>query len=138
MRYWLLVTSKDVWDLMKVPDGHVEPFELYDDHGKRRRHYFAFDEIREGDLLWGYVGGDGGGVVARMSCVASKHEDACVGELQIDVRKDETVSRLPFAVLKLDPIVSRSTPVRCGCRGTLFELTSEEFSRIEELIRVVG
>jgi len=134
MRYWFLVTSRDVWDLLKIPNGHVEPFGVYDDLARRRRHNFAFDEIRKGDRLWGYVGGEDGGVVALMSCVASRHVGQD-GEEEIDIRKDECVWRIPFSVLKSDPITAEASPVRCGCRGTLFELTGEEFERIGELTR---
>lgn len=122
------MTNRGVWDLEKAPVGCVEPFLVFDEKGARHRLQSAYDEIREGDRLWGYVGGRG--VVAQLTCTASLHCDRDGAE-SICVRKDVQVpTPISFATLKSNPIIAGSRPLRCGCRGTLFELSASEYAEI--------
>lgn len=58
-KYWWLQAKPETWNLRTLQIGQEESYSLYNEKGNRRKSETAFMGCREGDMLIGFVTGEG-------------------------------------------------------------------------------
>lgn len=128
---WLLVANPQHWSWDELhAQGQIEYR-----YGRVQRNY---DEVQEGDVVYGYEATPTKRIVARAKIGESLHTTAS-GENAITIDTGERVEGGPtWDDLKADVLLAQSEPMRHRMQGTLFKLEPAEAAGLESLIAPSG
>lgn len=141
-RVWWLATNVDYWSLdNEVAVGETFFYYKYNERGHVRTSGRAFDEMRAGDLVLGYVGGPvkNRGVHSLLRCEASlgcgEYEGAWRENVVVFRKIRELEPIIPWEVFRDDPVLITAHMVRVKNVGSLFGFTPEQR---DEVWRILG
>ena len=141
-RVWWLATNIEYWSLDdEVAVGETFFYYKYNERGHVRTSGRAFDEIRAGDLVLGYVGGPGAdrGVHALLRCEAplgcGDYEGAWRENVVVFRKTRQLAEPIPWAVFRDDPVLASAHMVRVKNVGSLFGFTAEQR---DEILRILN
>lgn len=142
-RVWWLATNVDYWSLDdEVAVGETFFYYKYNERGHVRTSGRAFDEMRVGDLVLGYVGGPvkNRGVHSLLRCEASlgcgEYEGAW-RENVVAFRKIRDLDPIiPWEVFRDDPVLMSAHMVRVKNVGSLFGFTPEQRDEVWRILRL--
>lgn len=118
--FYLWVINPSRWNPDQLEEGKCEEIGGLGDRLKN-----AFEEIRDGDLVFIYVGGNIGRIYG-IGIYEEKDGRPCV-------RAKKLFDGPSYSTLKEDPIIRNSVPVKINFRATLIPLKFEEGRRMLEL-----
>lgn len=129
IRYWWVTASPANWTWEELFRKKAEVF-------RRRRIQRNYEEIAEGDLVFGYTSWPKKELtaIARVKQLVREGE-AQTFELEPVQRIDSPVG---WAELKDNPILKQAEPIRQRAQGTLFKLEETEAAELERLLRAKG
>jgi len=129
VRYWWVTASPAQWTWDELFRKKAEVFR----HGRIQRNY---EEIAEGDLVFGYTAGPKKEItaIARVKQLVPKGQ-AQTFELEPVQRIKSPVG---WAELKDDPLLKQAEPILHRAQGTLFKLRESEAAQLERLLRANG
>ena len=141
-RVWWLATNVEYWSLDdEVAEGETFFYYKYNERGHVRTSGRAFDEIRRGDLVLGYVGGPvkDRGVHALLRCEASlgcgDYEGAWRENVVVFRKVKQLAEPIPWEVFRDDPVLMSAHMVRVKNVGSLFGFTPEQRDEILRVLR---
>lgn len=141
-RVWWLATNIEYWSLDdEVAEGETFFYYKYNERGHVRTSGRAFDEIRAGDLVLGYVGGPvkDRGVHALLRCVKSlgcgTYEGAWRENVVVFRKERQLAVPIPWEVFRDDPVLASAHMVRVKNVGSLFAFTA---AQRDEVLRLLG
>ena len=141
-RLWWLATNIDYWSLDdEVAEGETFFYYKYNERGHVRTSGRAFDEIRAGDLVLGYVGGPGAerGVHALLRCEAplgcGDYEGAWRENVVVFRKERQLAEPIPWAVFRDNPVLAAAHMVRVKNVGSLFGFTPEQRDEVLHILR---
>ena len=141
-RVWWLATNTEYWSLDdEVAEGETFFYYKYNERGHVRTSGRAFDEIRAGDLVLGYVGGPGveRGVHALLRCEKSlgcgTYEGAWRENVVVFRKVKQLAEPIPWAVFRDDPVLMSAHMVRVRNVGSLFAFTAEQRDEILRILK---
>ena len=142
-RVWWLATNVDYWSLdNEVAVGETFFYYKYNERGHVRTSGRAFDEMREGDLVLGYVGGPvkNRGVHSLLRCEASlgcgEYEGAWRENVVVFRKVQELDPIIPWEVFRDDPVLMSAHMVRVRNVGSLFGFTPDQRDEIHRILNV--
>lgn len=127
--YWWLNANPEYWSFSKISVGEAEPLSLINSNGNKRRIYQNFLDAKVGDLIIGYETSPIKKIVALAKIISGQD-----GEKLIFEKVEELKNPIEFSELKNLPELE-NMEYFTNQQGSLFKLTSKEFSFILDLIR---
>jgi 5-methylcytosine-specific restriction protein B len=126
-RYWCVVANPQKWHWDTLFDRKSpEKFEK----GNIGRNY---DAIQSGDLIFGYLASPNRELYCLAKVVQPPAQNR--GEDGFYVTGVAKLTKpIPWQVLRSDPLLQNSEPLRLGMRGTLFRLEFNEALHLRELV----
>ena len=144
-RVWWLATNIEYWSLDdEVGENETFFYYKYNARGHVRTSGRAFDEIREGDLVLGYVGGpvNDRGVHALLRCEKSlgcgTYEGAWRENVVVFRKVKQLVEPIPWAVFRDNPVLMSAHMVRVKNVGSLFSFTAAQCDEIKHILASYG
>ncbi len=130
INYFWLNANPEIWSFLDINIDSIETFSLLNENGNKRQNPTCFAKAKAGDKVLGY---ESQKIVALLEIVQGAHYED--GEDVISVQIKELFSN-PISIenLKNDPVLKNSATVNRH-QGTLFELTEQEFNRINRILK---
>ena len=142
-RVWWLATNIEYWSLDdEVAEGETFFYYKYNERGHVRTSGRAFDEIRAGDLVLGYVGGPvkDRGVHALLRCEAplgcGDYEGAWRENVVVFRKVRQLDAVIPWEVFRDNPVLASAHMVRVKNVGSRFGFTPEQRDEIRHILRL--
>ena len=124
---WLVVANPQHWNWESLPEEGEVDFSV----SKIKQN---FDDLRQGDVVFGYSATPTKAVVITARVLRGKHTDA-EGNQKILIGSGQLSEQRPtYAELKADAVLGPSQPIKHGMQGTLFRLEPEEAARLQTLV----
>jgi 5-methylcytosine-specific restriction enzyme B len=131
-KYWWLNANPKIWNFVDAPIGSTQSYTAVNEKGNKRRVYKYFQEVKEGDVVIGYVSSPNRAIVAEAVITKGLHQTG-EGEV-IDFRKTESfINQIPLEKLRQLPELKDSEPL-INNQGSLFRLSYEHYEIIRDLI----
>ena len=129
-QYWWLIADPKVWKFTDIAVGGVVNYTLYSDNGSKRRIFQNFLDAKEGDGVIGYAS------TPTLQVVA-------LGEIAKDTDKEylyfrkneQLLTPIDYSVFKQHEELQGMECLKGNGRGTLFQLTADEYETIIEIVR---
>ena len=134
--YWWVNYNSDQWDLAQFPVGHREVFTSHNDDGTKRQKYKNFADAGVGDEVIAYETSPHRRVTSLMRVVSSLAQTSDGPGIELELV--QRFSNKPvWDMIKANPKLQDSEPIRQGNRGTLFRLTEGEYTEILSFVHDV-
>ncbi|WP_162256781.1 AAA family ATPase [Lentilactobacillus sunkii] len=131
VRYYWLNSNPTIWDVSSKPENSAQDYTKKNEEGNPRRMASAFNAIKEGDQLIGYLSSPQMKVTTLLSCIPSSDDTRVMFRVDKQLSNPVTSDRL-----KNDGIVnSFYTGVK---QGSLFRIRKAEYDEIIKLSKTSG
>lgn len=130
--YWWLNANPKIWDLSTYPVGTTCVYTTYTDSGTKRRIYKYFEQLKKGDLIIGYETTPRKRVVAQLIVTQGLHKDEDDKECFEFKIKRFYPNQPEWEELQNNEGLIEAEVFRNN-QGSLFKLSQEEFSIIDNL-----
>lgn len=135
--FWWVNYDSNIWDLANYPIGHREVFTSQNNDGSKRQKYKNFSVAAVGDEVIAYETTPHKRVTSlmRVSSALSETSEGPGIELELVQRFSSTPE---WEMIKTNPKLQSSEPVRQNNRGTLFRLEETEYREILSLVNAAS
>ncbi|MDM5326838.1 EVE domain-containing protein [Neobacillus sp. CF12] len=134
LNYFIIVSDPATWKVEEIKDGSVVHFTAYNDNGNRRQSPKAFEKIKKGDLIVFYESTPTRQIIPLGEAVMGLHKNSeeVPGEETdvITIKYKEDIHPITWSEIVNNDVLKEGPFVRQGARGTLFELTKEQYNLI--------
>ncbi len=131
INYWWLNANPTIWDFNNLPVGSKDFYTSHNEQGNKRQLYTAFQEVRAGDLILGYVTSPQKKIVAICKITQELHSTERGEAIEFEKIK-QLDNPIAFQVLQSVPELQQCRPI-INNQGSLFPLSSEEYDIIRAL-----
>jgi MoxR-like ATPase len=133
--FFLVISDPETWTVDEIKDGSVVNFTTYNEKGNKRQYFKAFEKIKPGDLVAFYESSPTRQVIAIGEAVKGLHKDKeeVPGE-EVDVitiKYAEDIPPIDWSEMANHELFQDSLFIRQGARGTLFEMTKEQYELLK-------
>lgn len=132
--YFWLTAKPDIWKVETIADGGDVFYTAFNPAGNRRRKKTAFEKASPGDKVLFYQSQSIGAIVAegriKEGLHEEPHEDYDEPVPGITIEYVRPVENISWNQLQDVEELAESSPMVNGARGSLFELSADEFETI--------
>ncbi|GAF67619.1 unnamed protein product, partial [marine sediment metagenome] len=133
INYWWLNCNPKIWNIMDSKIGDRKTYTSVNEKGNKRRVYKYFKEVKEDDIVIGYISTPVKEIVSISKITKGLH-DTSKEKRVIEFEKIEELKfHISFIELKSNPLLKNSEPI-INNQGSLFKVTEEEYETIREII----
>lgn len=129
--YFIVINDPETWKVEEIKDGSIVDFTIYNENGNRKKMPKAFEKIKKGDLVVFYESSPTLQAVAIGETVRGLHkkkvESSEVEEEIVSFKYKSDITPVSWDEIKNHDVLKENVFVRQGARGTLFELTKEQY-----------
>lgn len=136
IKYWWLNANPKVWKISDWREGQRQVYTTYNQRGNKRRVYKYFEEAKPGDLVIGYESTPTKQIKAILEITKGIHrvkeENEIIEQIELEINE---VLEYPvgWSELKNNPALGNCEVFKNN-QGSLFALTEEEYTIIQEVI----
>lgn len=132
INYWWLNANPKIWDLSSIKPREKQTYTTYNERGNKRRIYKYFEEVQPGDKVLGYISTPHKEITSLLKITKGLHETNEGESIEFE-KIEDLVKPIPYLELKNNPDLTECEPL-INNQGSLFKLTLEEYSIIQDLI----
>ena len=133
INYWWLNCNPKIWNIMDSKIGDRQTYTSVNEKGNKRRVYKYFKEVKEGDIVIGYISTPVKEIVAISKITKGLHDTTKENGVIEFEKIEELKFHISFNELKNNPALKNSEPI-INNQGSLFKVTEEEYETIREII----
>ncbi|KQC11931.1 MAG: hypothetical protein APR63_11995 [Desulfuromonas sp. SDB] len=130
--FWWLNCNPNIWDINSIRVGERKNYTTYNEKGNKRQLYRNFQEVKKGDLIFGYVTSPVREVVCEAIITDIQYEDDEVMEFTFE-KTEQYEHPVSWNELKAIEELSNCEPL-INNQGSLFKVTKDEYEIINAII----
>ncbi|AZH26013.1 EVE domain-containing protein [Haloplanus aerogenes] len=124
--YFWLTANPDYWDPEDAEKGDQIRYQAYNNNENKRRKFSAFEKAKPGDRVLIYTSSPRRKVTSEGKIVSGLE----TGDDGIVIEYERALDAVDWNDIKEDPILADSSPINLRARGSLFELSEDEYTAI--------
>ena len=132
--YFWATANPSIWSVDEIDEGSEVFYSAYNENGNKKKVFAAFTDASPDDQVLFYESAPKSKVVAEGTVTeglsSNSHSAEDKSEEGITIRLDSRLDGISWEKLSTVPELEDASPIELGARGTLFDLTYEEFKTI--------
>lgn len=130
--FWWLNANPKIWSMSSLAEGDRETYTTHNEKGNKRRIYKYFEQVKKGDLIYGYESSPTKQIKGIFEITKGIHTNNGVEEIEFQMAEKLEIPIHWNDLRNIDAL--QNCEVFNNNQGSLFKLSEEEFDIIREVI----